>query len=31
MGEMRDAYKMLVGKIEGKSNPENQGVDGKLI
>jgi hypothetical protein len=31
MGEMRNAYNILVGKPEGKNHSEHQGVDGKII
>jgi hypothetical protein len=31
MGEMRNAYKMLVGKPEGKRSLEHLGVDGRII
>jgi hypothetical protein len=30
MGEERDTYKVLVGKPEGKSQLENQSVDGRM-
>jgi len=31
MGEMRKAYIILVGKVEGKNHLEDLGVDGKII
>jgi hypothetical protein len=31
MGEMRNAYKNLVGKLEGKRPLGRQGVDGRII
>jgi hypothetical protein len=31
MGEMRVAYKILVGKREGKGHSEDLGVDGRII
>jgi hypothetical protein len=31
MEEMRNAYKILVGKPEGKSHFEDLGVEGKII
>jgi hypothetical protein len=31
MGEKRGAYRVLVGKPEGKNHLENPGVDGKII
>jgi hypothetical protein len=31
MGEMRNAYKVLVGKCEGRDHSEDLGVDGKII
>jgi hypothetical protein len=32
MGEMRNAYKILVGKPEGKRPPsEDVGVEGKMV
>jgi hypothetical protein len=31
MGEMRNAYNILVGKLEGKSYLEDVDVDGKII
>jgi hypothetical protein len=31
MGEVRNAYKSLVGKYEGKNHLEDLGVDGNLI
>jgi hypothetical protein len=31
MGEMRNAYKMLVVKLEGKTRSEKLGVDGRII
>jgi hypothetical protein len=31
MGEMRNAYKILVGKLEGKNHLEDQGIDGKTV
>jgi hypothetical protein len=31
MGEMRNAYKILVKKPEGKDHSEDLGVDGKII
>ena len=31
MGERRAAYRVLVGKPEGKSNLEDPGVDGRII
>jgi hypothetical protein len=31
MGEMRNAYKILIGKPEGKNHSEELGVDGKII
>jgi hypothetical protein len=31
MGERRDAYRILVGKPEGKNHLENQDVDGWTI
>jgi hypothetical protein len=31
MGEMRNAYEILVGKPEGKNHSEDLGVDGKII
>jgi hypothetical protein len=30
MGEIRNSYKTLVGKPEGKSHSEDLGVDGKM-
>jgi hypothetical protein len=31
MGEMRNAYKILVGKPEGKNHSEDLGVDGRML
>jgi hypothetical protein len=31
MGEMRNAYKILVGKPEGKNHSEDLDVDGRTI
>jgi hypothetical protein len=31
MGKMRNAYKILVGKHEGKNHSEDLGVDGGII
>jgi hypothetical protein len=31
MGEMKNAYRVLVGKPEGKSHSENLGTDGNII
>ena len=31
MGERRDVYRVLVGKLEGKRPLENGGVDGRII
>jgi hypothetical protein len=31
MGEIRNAYKILVGKPEGKNHSENLSVDGRII
>jgi hypothetical protein len=31
MGEMRNAYKILVGKPEGRDHSEDLGVDGMII
>jgi hypothetical protein len=31
IGEMKNAYKILVGKTEGKSHSKNLGVDGRII
>jgi len=31
MGEMRDAYKMFVGKLKGRGHSENLKVDGRII
>jgi hypothetical protein len=31
MGERRGVYRVLVGKIEGKSHLEDSGVDGRII
>jgi hypothetical protein len=31
MGEMRNAYRILVGKPKGKSHVEDLGIDGKII
>ena len=31
MGERRDVYRVLVGKLEGKNHLGDQGVDGKII
>jgi hypothetical protein len=31
MGEMRNTYKILFGKHEGKTHLEDLGVDGKVI
>jgi hypothetical protein len=31
MGEMRNAYKILVGKHERKNHFEDPGVEGKII
>ena len=31
MVDSRGVYKVLVGKTEGKSHLENQGVDGRII
>jgi hypothetical protein len=31
MAECRDAYRILVGKPEGRSQLENRGVDGRII
>jgi len=31
MGEMRNAYKIFVGKPEGKTHSENLGIDGKIL
>jgi hypothetical protein len=30
MGEMRNAYKMLIGRLEGKRSLGSPGVDGKI-
>jgi hypothetical protein len=29
--EIRNTYKIFVGKLEGKDNSEDLGVDGKII
>jgi hypothetical protein len=31
MGERRDAYRVLMGKLEGKNHLEDPGVDGMII
>jgi hypothetical protein len=31
MGEGRDVYRVLVGKLEGKSHLVDPGVDGRII
>jgi hypothetical protein len=31
MGEMRSAYKILVGNLNGGNHSEDTGVDGKII
>jgi hypothetical protein len=31
MGEMRNAYKILVGKCEGRNQKEDLGIDGRII
>jgi hypothetical protein len=31
MGEMRNAYKVLVGKYERRNHSEDLGVDGKIL
>jgi hypothetical protein len=31
MGKMRDVYKILVAKPEGKTHLEDLGVDGKIL
>jgi hypothetical protein len=31
MGEMRSAYKMLVGNLKGRNHSEDLGVDGRII
>jgi len=31
MGEMRNAYKTLVGNLKGGDDSKNLGVDGKII
>jgi hypothetical protein len=31
MGERKVAYRVLVGKSEGKSHLEDLGIDGKII
>jgi hypothetical protein len=31
MGEMRNAYKILVRKLKGRDHWEDLGVDGKII
>jgi hypothetical protein len=31
MGEMRNAFKILVGKPEGKNHLEDLGVDGRIV
>jgi hypothetical protein len=31
MGEGRDAYRVLVGRPEGRSHLEDPGVDGRII
>jgi len=31
MGEFRDAYRVLVGKLEERDHSEDRGVDGKII
>jgi hypothetical protein len=31
MGEMRNAYIILVGKPEGKNQSEDLGVDGRIL
>jgi hypothetical protein len=31
MGEMRNAYKILVRKPEGKNHPEDLSTDGRII
>jgi hypothetical protein len=31
MGEKRDAYTFVVGKLEGKKNFEDLGIEGKII
>ena len=31
MGDKRGAYRILVGKHEGKRPPEDTGVDGRII
>jgi hypothetical protein len=30
MGEVRNVYRVLVGKPEGKEHLEDQGVDGRM-
>jgi hypothetical protein len=30
-GEMRNAYKILIGKLEGKRPLEDTGIDGRMI
>jgi hypothetical protein len=31
MGEIRNAYNILIGNLKGKSHSEDLGVDGKMI
>jgi hypothetical protein len=31
MGERRGAYRILVGKSEGRNHLENPGIDGRII
>jgi len=31
MGDIRNAYKILVGKREGKAHSEDLGVDGSIL
>ena len=31
VGERRDAYRVLVGKPEGKNHLEDPGIDGRII
>jgi hypothetical protein len=31
MGEMRNAYKIFVGKPEGKNHSEDLGINGRII
>jgi hypothetical protein len=31
VGEMRNVYKIFVGRHEGKNHPEDLGIDGRII